>query len=70
MITPDYCHDDGCTRAARMAVRITRTSRPDVRVTVYADDRTAPAVALRYCQRHGQEFVAGVINVLVDGDDE
>jgi hypothetical protein len=51
-----------------MAVRTTRPTRGDLRVTVYADDRTAPKTAPRYCKSHGLETVAELLSVTVGAD--
>lgn len=52
-----------------MAVRTTRPTREDLRVTVYADDRAAPKTAQRYCKQCGQATVRDVLNVVVDADE-
>lgn len=63
------CSHSGCERQARMAVRTTRPSREDLRVTIYCDDRSAPKTAQRYCKRCGQATVRDVLNVVVDSDE-
>lgn len=52
-----------------MAVRTTRPSREDLRVTSYADDRSAPKAATRYCKEHGMATVRELLTVVVDSDE-
>ncbi len=63
------CSDKECERPARCAIRTTRPSRADIRVTLYADDRTAPKTALRYCHEHGVSTITALTRTVVDGDD-
>lgn len=63
------CTDKDCERPARCAIRTTRPTRGDIRVTLYADDRTAPKTSPRYCHEHGVALVTGLARTLVDGDD-
>lgn len=63
------CFDPRCEREARMAVRTTRPSREDLRVTSYADDRSAPKAATRYCKEHGMATVRELLTVVVDSDE-
>jgi hypothetical protein len=64
----ETCSTKGCDREARCAVRTTRPTRADVRVTLYTDNRVAPKTACRHCQEHGLELLVGLAKVLVDGD--
>lgn len=38
--------------------------------TVYYDEREAAKNATPYCKEHGREVVAGLVDVLVDADEE
>lgn len=62
------CSHGDCERESRMAVRTTRPTREDLRVTVYVDDRVAPKTAQRYCKECGLKTVRDVLNVVVDAD--
>lgn len=59
-----------CPRPARAAIRTTRPTRADVRVTVYTDNRVAPKTASRYCHQHAQWLLRDLLGALVDGDDD
>lgn len=63
------CTSPGCERPARAAVRTTRPKRDDLRVLLYADDRTAPKTAQRYCHEHTAQLMADLVTALVDVDD-
>lgn len=62
------CSEPRCDRDARMAVGTARPSREDLRVTAYADDRTAPKTATRYCKEHGIATTRELLIVVVDAD--
>lgn len=66
---PTQCATEGCRREPRCAVRTTRPGRGDMRVTLHADDRTAPASATRYCQRCARSLLADLVTALVAADD-
>lgn len=68
-MSADLCHTSGCNRPARMAFRITRPTRADLRVLVYADDRVAPKTATRMCREHGIADVAGILQAVVHTDE-
>lgn len=63
------CGDSRCSKPARCAIRTTRPTRADMRVTIYADDRVAPKSATPYCHEHGVHLAKELTEVLVDGDD-
>lgn len=67
---PKRCGTPDCPRPPRAAVRTTRPSRADVRVTLYTDDRAAPATASRYCHQCVRALVGSLVDTLVDLDDE
>jgi hypothetical protein len=52
-----------------MAVKVTRPTRGDLRVTAYADDRTAPRGATPYCREHGTGTVSDLLMAVVEADD-
>lgn len=62
------CFYEGCGRPTRAAIRTTRPSRADMRVTLYTDDRTAPGTATGYCREHVLAMLHDLAEVLVDGD--
>lgn len=63
------CFTPSCEREARMAVRATRPTREDLRVTAYADNRSAPKAATSYCKACGQQTVRELLDVVVDADE-
>lgn len=64
---PVVCHE--CERPARAAIRVTRPSRADLRITLYADDRVAPKTAIRYCHEHTVATLTALARTVVDGDE-
>lgn len=69
-VNPLECSHPECGRSARMAIRTTRRSRDDLRVTAFPDDRAAPKVAQRYCKEHGLAALNEIVGLLVDSDGE
>lgn len=65
----EICITKDCGKPARCAIRTTRPSRPDIRVTIYTDNRHAPKSASRYCQGCAIPLASGLVQALVDGDD-
>lgn len=64
------CSDKGCEREARVALRTTRPTRPDLRTLIYWDDRVAPKTAARYCREHGIATIKALSETLIDQDEE
>ena len=60
------CSDRRCNEPARVGVRTTRPTRPDLRTTIYWDERVAPATASLYCKEHGKHVLAELANTLID----
>lgn len=59
------CDAERCDRIASMAVRVTRPSRPDLRITVYADVTVAPPRATPYCKEHGIGTATDLMRMVV-----
>lgn len=59
----------GCSREARMAVRTTRPHRDNIRITIFADNRTAPLTATPYCHDCGASLVQSLLATVVDADE-
>lgn len=60
------CSDHGCFKPARVAVRTTRPSRPDLQTRIYWDERVAPKTASLYCKEHGTALMVSLCNTLID----
>lgn len=60
------CRGVDCQLDARMAIRTTRSTRSDLRVTIYPDSRVAPKAALRYCKACGIDATRDLVRVLVE----
>lgn len=73
MATPEPCYREGCTKAARMAVRTRRPTRENVYITVWTDERAKgvpqPKLADRFCKEHGLDLLEQLLAVLVDMDE-
>jgi hypothetical protein len=62
--------DKVCGKQVRMAFRVTRPTRADIRLTVYTDDRVAPKTATRTCKQDGTRIISDMMAVLIDQDED
>jgi hypothetical protein len=70
---PRPCGEDNCDNQARLGFRITRPDRGmrggPIRLTVWPDDREAPAKASLACKQHGIDLIGELLVVLVSTDE-
>lgn len=60
------CTYSRCDKPARVGIRTTRPTRPDLRTTVYWDERVAPKTASLYCKEHGSIVLIELASTLID----
>jgi len=69
-LASDVCITLNCGREARMSIDTKRPSRMRIFSVVDFDNRPAPKTADRYCRKHGALVIVGMIETLVDMDEE
>lgn len=55
------CVDTECPNEGRVALRITRPARADLRVMLYMNAEVAPVKSARYCNHHAVMLMEGLV---------